>query len=462
MMQGYFLQNKHQTMCVFDVFFRQRDKTHYCVFAGLSQLIDFIQNISFSKEDLKYLASTKLFDDKFLCALRNFRFEGDIDSVVEGEIIFPQQPIVKVHAPIWQAQFIETALLNIIGFQSLVASRASMCRQAAGDRTIVEFGLRRSHGSTAGLYASRASFIGGVDATSNVLAGQQFDIPIKGSMSHSYVLSFDTELEAFESYAKNYPNHCLLLLDTFDTLYSGLPNAIKVFDGLKASGYNPMGVRIDSGDLAYLSKKIRIELDKAGYEDTIIFASGDIDEFVIDALNSQNAKVDAFGIGGKLVTGDPNPIFGVVYKLSSIQVDDVMQPKLKISDTSQKTSNPGIKQLYRVYDSQGMAVADIIALQGEKFDDPFTLRHPTERHRTTKITNYTLRNLHQKIFEKGKLKIKIPDISKVQEYKRNELSKFWNEYKRIVNPHIYKVNLSDGLYDLKQKLIYQSKLFKQL
>jgi len=457
MMQGYFLEGTHQRIAVFDVYYRIGTVMQYSVFAGLQQVVEYIENIGFDDNDIAYLRELDIFDERFLQALKDIKFDGDIYSVVEGEVVFPNTPLMIVKAPLWQAQLVETAILNILGHQCLVATRASRMVWVAGKQTIIEYGLRRSHGNSAGNYASRAACIAGCAATSNLYAGQMFGLPVKGTHAHAWIQSHDSEIDAFRAYAKIYPNQCLLLLDTYDTLRSGLPNAIRVFQELREQGCKPVGVRIDSGDFAYLSKQIRMALDNAGFEDAIILVSGDIDEYIIQQLNLQGAKIDAWGIGGKLVTGYPNPIFGLVYKLASIESDGKIQPKLKISNDIIKTSNPGFKNLYRIYDSNGKAFADLVALKHEKLNMPLILTHPTERYKSTTMTEYTARNLHTTIFEKGKLVYKIPTVAECNNHLRQELENFWDEYKRIVSPQVYKVNISDELYELKQRLIASSR-----
>lgn len=455
MMNGYTALGTANKNAVFDIFFRPVGQTAYAVAAGLEQAVDYIQNLHFDDEDIDYLRSTVNFSEKFLSYLKNFSFSGDIFSVPEGTIVFPYEPILTVRAPLSEAQLIEPALLNIINHQTLIATKASRVKQSAGKASVAEFGLRRAQGPDAGVYGARASVIGGCSGTSNVLTGQLFDIPIKGTMAHSWVMSFDSELEAFRKFAEIYPDNALLLVDTYDTLRSGVPNAIKVFDELKKAGHKPIGIRLDSGDLAYLSKKARRILDEAGHTDAIIFASCDLDEFVISSLNEQGAKIDAYGVGTRLITSENMPSLGGVYKLAELEEDGVRIPKIKISDTHEKITNPGFKSLYRVYDENGKAFADLIALDEEVFDTskPLTLTHPSMRWKKTTLTNYTMKKLLVPIIQKGKLVYELPHISTCAEHNRAERSSFWDEYLRNVNPEIYKVDLSDALYELKEKLI---------
>lgn len=455
MMNGYSALGTGEKTAVFDLFFRHSGQISYAVSAGLEQAIEYINNLHFDDDDIEYLRNNTTFSEKFLDELRTFRFTGDIFAVPEGTLVFPDEPILIVRAPLSQAQLIEPALLNIINHQTLIATKASKVKMSAGNASVAEFGLRRAQGPDAGIYGARASVIGGCSGTSNVLTGKLFDVPIKGTMAHSWIMSFPTELEAFRKFAEIYPDNTLLLVDTYDTLRSGVPNAIKVFDELRAKGKKPVGIRLDSGDLAYLSKKARKMLDDAGHKDAIIFASCDLDEYVISSLNEQGAKIDAYGVGTRLITSENMPSLGGVYKLSELTENGVRVPKIKISDTHEKITNPGFKTLYRVYDEDGKAFADLIALEYESFDMtmPLTLTHPTMRWKSTTLEKYTMRKLLVPIFEKGKQVYKTPKLSESAEYCKREKASFWDEYLRNVNPEIYKVDLSDALYELKQRLI---------
>ncbi len=457
MMNGYFLKGKAKEISVFDVFFRQKDTMNYAVFAGLDQAIEYIENLHFSSDDIEYLRSLEIFHHDFLDYLKDFRFTGDLYSVREGDIVYPQEPIMTVRAPIIEAQLVETALLNIVSHQTLIATKSARIVQAAKGKSVVEFGLRRAQGPDAGIYGARAAIIGGCNGTSNVLTGQMFNIPVKGTHSHSWVMSFESELEAFRAFAEVYPDSCLLLVDTYDTV-QGIKNAVTVFDELKAKGHKPIGIRLDSGDLAYLSKLARRMLDEAGFTDAVVMASGDIDEYLLESLGSQGAKIDVYGVGTKLITSEDTPSLGGVYKLSAIERGNTMQPRMKISDSIVKVTNPGFKTLYRLYDkSNGMAVADLIAMDGEKLEKPLTLTHETERWKTTTLEDYDLRRMVYKIFENGKIIYKRPSLSEIVEFANSEKAKFWDEYKRIDNPQIYKVNLSDGLYRLKHSILKSHK-----
>lgn len=453
MMNGYYLEGTYKKEAVFDMFFRYKPELNYAVFAGLEQVIDYIKNLHFSDDDIEYLSGLNIFDKGFLDYLRTFKFTGDIYSAVEGEVVFPYEPILIVKAPLIEAQLIETAVLNIIGHQTLIATKTSRIVDAAAGKNIVEFGLRRAQGPDAGIYGSRASIIGGCVGTSNVLAAKEFDIPVKGTHAHSWVMSFKSELEAFERFAELFPDNCLLLVDTYDTLKSGVPNAIKVFKQLREKGHKPVGIRLDSGDLAYLSKMARKMLDEAGFTDAIIFASGDIDEEVLTALNVQGAKIDVYGVGTRLITSEKTPSLGGVYKLSRIEIGDDLCDRMKISSSLEKMTNPGFKKVIRLYDKAGMAVADVIALKDEKLPKPITLRHETELWKKFTVNDYTARELLRQIFKDGECVYTSPSLSDMATYCKQEKAKLWEEYKRLLNPNFYRVNLSKGVYDIKQKFL---------
>lgn len=453
MMQSYF-DNGMKDRAVFDMFFRAKKNIEYAVFAGLEQVVEYIRNIHFDEEDIAYLRSTKNFSEPFLDSLRNFRFTGNLYSVREGTFVFPDEPIVTVEAPLPEAQFVETALLNMINHQTLIATKASRVMTAA-EHGVMEFGLRRAQGPDAGIYGARAAIIGGLESTSNVLAGQMFEVPVSGTHAHSYVMSFPDELSAFRAYAKSYPDNCLLLLDTYDTLKSGLPNALKVFDELAASGHRPRGVRMDSGDLAYLSKKIRKVLDDRGYPDAKICASGDLDEYSIRSLLSQGAKIDIWGVGTKLITSEDVPSLGGVYKLSAVKRGETYEPRIKISENIVKITNPGFKKLVRIYDRENMAQADLIMLREEEIDasKPLTIFHPVETWKKTTFTDYRVENLHEQVIRDGELVRPLPSFSETVAHAKAEKASFYEEYKRLDNQQIYKVDLSQGLYEVKRGLI---------
>lgn len=466
MMQGYFENDVNNHKVVFDLFYRTNPSGNgYAICAGLEQAISYIETIKFEEEDIAYLDSLNLFSKAFLDYLKDFKFTGDIDAIPEGTVVFPEEPLMRVTAPIFEAQFVETALLNIINHQSLIATKAARVVRAAEGDTVLEFGLRRAQGPDAGLYGARAAIIGGCHATSNVLTGQQFDVPVAGTHAHSWVMSFEDELEAFRAYAKIFPNKCILLVDTYDTLKSGVPNAIKVFDEMKAQGIESTmyGIRLDSGDLAYLSKKARKMLDEAGYKEAIISASCDLDEYLIADLKRQGATITLWGVGTKLITSGDCPSFGGIYKLAA-EMDDqeIFMPKIKISDNPEKVTNPGIKKVVRFYDkATGKIRADLLALIDETFDisKDIILTHPKARWKKMKLARntYEVRELLVPIFRKGKKVYESPKVMSIRDYCIAELDSLWDEYKRLINPQVVPVDLSDELYGLKERMLNEYK-----
>ena len=453
MMNGYRRCKLDERRAVFDIFYRGSGGYSYAIAAGLEQAIDYILNLHFDDSDIAYLRSLKIFDEDFLKALETFEFTGDIKAVPEGTMVFPYEPILTVSAPLWQAQLVETALLTFVNHQTLIATKAARLKECTKNK-ISEFGLRRAQGPDAGIYGARAACIGGCRTTSNVVAGKLFGIPVTGTHSHSWVMSFDTELEAFEKYAEIYPDNCLLLVDTYDTLKSGVPNAIKVFDKLKAQGHKPVGIRLDSGDLAYLSRKARVMLDEAGHEDCLIFATNDLDEDILLALNSQDAKIDVYGIGTKLITSYNNASLGGVYKLCALEEDGNLVPKIKVSNSHEKTTNPGVKKIVRIF-KDGMAQADLICLEDETFDTskPLTIFHPEQTWKKTTFTDYELKELMVPIFKDGKLVYDMPTLKEICDREDKTIDSFFPEYRRVVNTQEYKVDLSQKLWDLKHKLL---------
>lgn len=461
MMNGYLRYGKDKNRACFDLFYRRRgDMTAYAVAAGLEQVIEYIKNLRFTQEDIEYLRSLAIFDDAFLSYLSDFHFTGEILAVPEGTIVFPDEPILRVIAPIMEAQLLETALLNIINHQTLIATKASRVVQSARGDKVLEFGLRRAQGPDAGIYGARASIIGGCQATSNVLTSQLFGVPVGGTHAHSWVMSFEDELTAFRAYADVFPDNCLLLVDTYDTLGSGVPNAITVFKELRARGQEPVGIRLDSGDLAFLSRQARVMLDDAGFPDAKIFASGDLDEEVIWDLKAQGAAIDVWGVGTRMITSMDNPALGGVYKLSAEEVDGTFAPRIKISENPAKITNPGVKQLYRFYDRRsGKALADLIALADEDFSSgkPLEIFDPENTWKRMTLCDYRIRQLLVPIFEDGKLVYHSPSLSEIAAYAKQEMDTFWDEYKRLNRPHRYKVDLSQKLYDLKLQLLANRK-----
>ena len=455
--QGYFTEGKHTQRAVFDVFFRPNKLITYSVAAGMEQAAEYLENLHFDEDDLAYLRSLGIFTEDYLACLRDLRFTGDVTAVREGEIVFPYEPILTVSAPMLEAQLVETALLTFINHQTLIASKAAKICAAAGGG-VMEFGLRRAQGPDAGIYGARAAMIGGCVGTSNVYAGKLFDVPVSGTMAHSWVMNFPSELEAFRAYAKSFPDNCLLLVDTYDTLRSGVPHAIQVFKELRDQGYEPRGIRLDSGDLAYLSKAARAMLDEAGFENAIICASGDLDENLIRSLKAQGARIDTWGVGTKLITSADMPALGGVYKLAAVYEGETEIPKIKLSDTTEKITNPGVKEVYRIYDAPShMAIADLIVRAGETIDEgrPLTIFHPVDTWKRMTITNFTVRKLREPLFVGGKRVAPQYKLSEISAYRASEQAHFWEEYLRQDMPHIYKVDLSDQLYQLKKSLVEQ-------
>lgn len=457
MMNGYLHHGMQNNRACFDLFYRKRgDIMAYAVAAGLEQAVEYVKNLRFTDEDIDYLRGLAIFDEAFLEYLAAFRFTGQILAVPEGTIVFPNEPIVRVTAPVMEAQLLETALLNIINHQTLIATKAARVVQAAKGDTVLEFGLRRAQGPDAGIYGARAAIIGGCQATSNVLTGQMFHIPIGGTHAHSWVMSFPDELSAFRAYADVFPTNCLLLVDTYDTLGSGVPNAITVFKELRAKGYEPKGIRLDSGDLAFLSRQARRMLDDAGFPDAKICASGDLDEEVIWDLKAQGAAIDIWGVGTKMITSMDNPALGGVYKLAAEESDGTFVPRIKISENPAKVTNPGVKQLYRFYDKKsGKALADMIALEEEDFTsgEPLEIFDPENTWKRMTLCEYEARRLLVPVFENGELVYELPSLSEIAAYSKRELDSFWDEYKRLTRPHRYKVDLSAKLYELKHSLL---------
>ena len=461
MMQGYYETQENETV-VFDVFFRENpDKGGYSVMAGLEQVIEYIKNLNFSYDDVDYFRKLGIFSEDFLQYLSGFHFSGSIYAIPEGTVIFPKEPLLKVIAPIMEAQLVETAILNIINPQSLIATKASRVVYAAQGDGIMEFGLRRAQGPDAGLYGARAAVIGGCVGTSNVLAGQMFDVPIMGTHAHSWIMSFKDEYTAFKEYAKLYPDACTLLVDTYDTLKSGVPNAIRVFREMREQGIHPKsyGIRLDSGDLAYLSKQARKMLDDAGFPDAVIAASNDLDEMLIHDLKMQGAKITSWGVGTNLITSKGCPSFGGVYKLAAIQgADGEFAPKIKISENTEKITNPGNKTIFRVYDKEtGKIRADLICFADEIFDtdQDLLLFDPNATWKKTRLPggSYRMTEILKPIFINGECVYQSPSVMEIAAYCRQEKETLWDETKRLFFPHRVYVDLSQKLYDTKEKLL---------
>ena len=457
MSNGYFAKNMTSTVSYFDVFFREiPDNGGYVIFAGLEQIIDYIKKLSFDEEDIKYLKTTNKFSDEFLKYLRNFKFTGSIWAVPEGTVVFPNEPLITVKAPIIEAQILETMLLLLINHQSLIATKSSRIVHAAKGRPVMEFGARRAHSIDAAVYGARAAIIGGCVGTSCTLTAKEFNVNASGTMAHSFVQAFDSEYEAFKTYAENYPDDCTLLIDTYDTLNSGIHNAIRCFNEvLLPKGYRPKAVRLDSGDLSYLSKKIRTILDEAGFEDCKICGTNALDEYVITSILEEGAKLDLFGVGENLITAKSNPVFGGVYKLVAIEKNEEIIPKIKISNNTIKITNPGFKKVYRFYDnSTNKALADVITLNDEVIpENDYTIFDPASPWKKKTLKNYKVRPLQELIFDNGNLVYESPNLKDIAKNAKDELDTLWDEVKRIKNPHKYYVDLSQKLWDLKNELL---------
>ncbi len=458
MSYGYFRQTHGDVRVAFDLFFRSvPDRGGYAVFAGLEHVIEFVENLSFSDEDIDYFRAQKLFSEEFLQFLRTFRFRGDIYAVPEGTIIYPNDPLMTVVAPIIDAQLVETALLAQINHQSLIATKASRIVRAAEGRKVSDFGARRAHNMDAATYGARAAYIGGVDMTATVSAGQQFGIPISGTMAHSWVMFFEDEFTAFKKYAELYPQATVLLVDTYDVIHSGIPNAIRTaHEVLEPQGHRLVGVRIDSGDLAYLSKRVRAMLDEAGLTDCKIILSNSLDEFTISSLLLQDAQVDSFGVGERLITAKSDPVFGAVYKLVAVEKDGVFAPRIKMSENVEKLTNPGLKDLYRIYDRHGKAVADMLAVRGEEIDltRPFRYVDPRKPWKNRFFDGFSAVNLRRLYVREGKRVEELPSLDEIRAYVQKQLTEeIWPEEQRFENPHRHYIDMTPTYYELKMGLL---------
>ncbi|MDO6354227.1 nicotinate phosphoribosyltransferase [Caloramator sp. CAR-1] len=458
MANGYLKNGIGNKIAYFDMFFRNvPDGGGFSIVAGLEQLIEYLNNLKFTEEDINFLEKKGLFDQEFLNYLKNFKFVCDVWAIPEGTPVFPNEPLVVVKGPIIQAQFIETMILLTINHQSLIATKANRIVRAAQGRPVLEFGSRRAQGYDGAILGARAAYIGGCAATANTIAEKMFGIPAVGTMAHSWVQMFDSELDAFRAWAKVYPENCLLLVDTYNVLKSGVPNAIKVFkEDLLPRGYRPKGIRIDSGDIKYLSQKARQMLDEAGFPDCQIVASNSLDEYIIRDVLSQGAKIDSFGVGERLITAKSEPVFGGVYKLVAVEENGKIIPKIKISENPEKITNPGFKQVYRLYDNvTNKAIADLITFASEEIDEskPLKIFDPVYTWKTKTLENYKARKLLIKIFDKGKCIYQSPSVHEIKKYCQRELETLWDEVLRFENPHRYYVDLSFKLWKTKQKLL---------
>lgn len=455
---GYLFNKMDDRIATFDMYFRRiPDGGGYGIMAGVSQLLEYIEELVFTEEDIDYLKSLDTFSPEFLDFLKNFKFSCDVYVIPEGTPVFPNEPLVTVRGPVLEAQLLETMILLTINHQTLIATKSSRIVRAAEGRPVMEFGSRRAQGYDGANLGARAAVIAGAVGTANTLAGKLYDIPVMGTMAHSWVQMFDEEYDAFAAYAKAYPHDCVLLVDTYNTLKSGIPNAIKVFnDIIVPSGNRPKGVRIDSGDITYLTKEARRMLDEAGFEDCKITISNSLDEFIIRDVLTQGAKIDSFGVGERLITARSEPVFGGVYKLVAVDVDGVPDPRIKLSDNQEKITTPGFKKLYRLFSREDdTALADVICLNDEVIDDtkPYTIFDPIYTWKRKTLRNFYAKELQVKAFDKGRRVYDSPSVKEIAEFCKVELDKFWNEIKRLENPHGYYVDLSQKLWDVKQNLL---------
>ena len=457
MANGYFKNGFKDTVAYFDMFFRKvPDDGGFVIMAGVEQLVEYLSDLKFTKEDIEYLRG-KGFNEEFLDYLANFKFACDVWAVPEGTPIFPGEPIVKVKGPVIQAQFVETMILLCINHQSLIATKANRVSRAAQGRAVMEFGSRRAQGADGAIYGARAAYIGGCAGTACTITDEMFGVPALGTMAHSWVQLFDSELDAFKAYAREYPDSCTLLVDTYNVLKSGIPNAIKTFDEVLAPmGKRPKGIRIDSGDITYLSRKARKILDEAGYPDCAIVASNSLDEYIIRDMLLQGAKVDSFGVGEKLITSSSSPVLGGVYKLCAVEKDGEIIPKIKLSENVQKITTPGNKRAYRLFDREsGKAIADVIALASETIDEtkPYELFDPDYTWKRKTVENFAVRELLEPLFSKGKCVFEKKSIDEIKKYCAEQVDTLWDEVTRFENPHNYYVDLSQPLWDLKREML---------
>lgn len=465
MANGFFADGKAQEIACFDLFFRKvPDKGGFAVFAGLSQIIEYIKSLKFKEEDLAYLTENG-FPDDFVDYLRSFEFSCDIWSVPEGTPIFPDEPVIKVRGPIVQAQLLETVLLICMNNQSLIATKANRLVRAAKGTAVAEFGTRRANSFDSAFYGSRAAYIGGCVGTSGIMQGKRFGIPTINTMIHSWVQMFDSEYEAFCEYARLYPDDCTLVIDTYDTIRSGVPNAIRAFDDVLAPmGKRPVSVRIDSGDITYLSKRVRKMLDEAGYPDCGITASNSLDEYIINDMILQGAKVDCFVVGERLINSVSSPLFSGVYKLCAVEKDGRVIPKINLSENVSKITTPHSKMVYRLFDCEtGKAIADVLTLENEAIDDskPYMLFDPDFTWKRKEIENFVARKLLVPIFENGKLVYNEPTVEEIRDYCSEQIDNLWEEVKRFENPHTYYVDLSEELWRVRKNLIEEHKGVKK-
>lgn len=463
MSNGYFTDKDENARVAFDVFYRKNpDKAGFSIFSGLEQIIEYIDNLHFDSSDIAYLREQGLFSEDFLNYLSKFKFQGDVYAFPEGTIMYPNEPVITVIAPLVDAQLIETAILLEVNHQSLIATKTRRIVKAAKGRAVSDFGARRAHNMDAAVYGARAAYIGGAVGTATVLAGKMFHIPISGTMAHSWVMYFKDEFTAFKKYAMTYPDATVLLVDTYNVLESGVPNAIRVaHEVLEPMGKRLKGIRLDSGDLAYLSKKARKLLDEAGLTDCKIIVSNSLDEFTITSILEQGGCIDSFGVGERLITSRSEPVFGAVYKLVAVEENGAFCPRIKISENTEKITNPGLKKIYRIYDENGHAIADLLAKADQELDFSSPLRYvdPSKPWKNRFFENCSAKSLQVPIFQNGKRVYEQPSIQEIASYVRKQLEQeIWQEEQRFENPHIHYMDMTPELYEEKMNLLHESKL----
>lgn len=462
MSNGYFGDKSQNAKVAFDVFYRKNpDEAGFSIFAGLEQIIEYVTNLHFEDDDIDYLRKQNLFTEEFLNCLKEFEFRGDIYAFPEGTVMYPNEPIITVIAPLIDAQLIETAILLEINHQSLIATKTRRIVKAAKGRAVSDFGARRAHNMDAAVYGARAAYIGGATGTATVLAGKMFQIPVSGTMAHSWVMYFRDEYTAFKKYAETYPDATVLLVDTYDVLESGVPNAIRTAkEVLEPMGKRLKGIRLDSGDLAYLSKRARKMLDQAGFDDCKIIVSNSLDEYTITSILEQGGCIDSFGVGERLITSKSEPVFGAVYKIVAVEENGIFRPRIKISENTEKITNPGLKNVYRIYDGEGHAIADLLAKADQKLDFSKPLRYvdPVKPWKNRFFENCNAKQLQVPIFENGKLVYKQPSINEIAAYVRQQLeNEIWEEEQRFENPHNHYMDMTPELYEEKMNLLYEAR-----
>ncbi|MCD7856142.1 MAG: nicotinate phosphoribosyltransferase [Clostridiales bacterium] len=462
MANGYFNENSFEDKVTFDVFYRKNpDGGGFAIFAGLQQIIEYLTNLKFEAEDIDYLRSLNIFSEKFLDYLKTYRFKGDVYAFPEGTVIYPEEPIITVTAPLLDAQLIETAILSQINHQSLIATKTRRIVKAAAGRSVSDFGARRAHNMDAAVYGARAAYIGGADSTATVMAGQLFGIPVSGTMAHSWVMYHENELEAFKKYAETYPDSSLFLIDTYDVIHSGVPNAVKAArEVLIPQGKRLKGVRLDSGDLAYLSKKVRKLLDAEGFEDCKIIASNSLDEYTISSIIRQGGMIDSFGVGERLITAKSDPVFGCVYKIAAVEKSGKSIPKIKLSENQEKITNPGRKKVFRIYNENGQAVADLITKADEELDlsTPYRYVDPKEPWRIRYFENCTAKELQVPVMKDGKATGEQPALTEIRDFVKKQLEdEIWQEEQRFENPHRHYLDFSPSYYEMKMSLLNESR-----